>query len=489
MLRISNFYACLISLTVSSLAMGQPAATVDPEHAAKRTKGLEIFRTDVRKILKDKCVSCHGGDTSEGKLDLATQEGLLKGGDRGPAAVIGRGDKSLITRLIRHQQEPHMPKDEPKLSEREITAVVNWIDLGAPYDEPLVARQTVTTKWTERKVNQDAKSFWSFQPLKRVAPPTPADAKAWCQSPIDRFILAKLNEAKLQPNSSVGRAALIRRVYFDITGLPPSAEEVSAFESDPRPDAYERMVEKLLADPHYGERWGRFWLDLARFAESHGFEHDYDRPSAYHYRDFVVQALNQGMPYDQFVRWQLAGDELAPNDRLAMMATGYLAAGVHSTQITKNEVEKHRYDEMDDMLNTVGTSMLGLSIGCARCHDHPLISTWTQHHYYGMAAFFTQIGAKSTGEWKEEIVFWDAGKAAAAGSQPAVFPDGTAAQLPAQRERQRHRRVEMSAGDRAEDKDQHDQDRSGRDGVAEQRERNVAAGELGPHDPRADDRR
>ena len=388
MLRISNFFACLICLTVSSLATGQPATTVDPEHAAKRTKGLELFRTDVRKILKDKCVSCHGGDTSEGKLDLATQEGLLKGGERGPAAVIGRGDKSLLTRLIRHQQEPHMPKDEPKLSEREISAVVNWIDLGAPYDEPLVARQTVTSKWTERKVNPDSKSFWSFQPLKRIAPPTPADANGWCQSPLDRFILAKLNEAKLHPNQSIGRAALIRRVYFDITGLPPSAAEVSAFENDPRPDAYERMVEQLLADPHYGERWGRFWLDLARFAESHGFEHDYDRPSAFHYRDFVVQALNQGMPYDQFVRWQIAGDELAPNDRQAMMATGYLAAGVHSTQITKNEVEKHRYDEMDDMLNTVGTSMLGLSIGCARCHDHKF-DPIPQADYYRLLSTFT----------------------------------------------------------------------------------------------------
>ena len=388
MLRLSRFFACVVGLVVLSRGAIQAADSIDAEHAAKRTQGLELFRTDVRKILKDKCVSCHGGDSSEGKLDLVTQEGLLKGGERGPAAVIGRGDKSLLTRLIQHQQQPHMPKDEPKLSDREIAAVIRWIDLGAPYDEPLLARKQETTKWIDRKVNPDAKAFWSFQPLKHVIPPAPTDVKNWCQSPVDQFVLARLNQAKLHPNGPVGRSALIRRVYFDLTGLPPTVADIRAFETDPRPDAYERLIERLLADPHYGERWGRFWLDLARFAESHGFEHDYDRPSAFHYRDFVVQALNQGMPYDQFVRWQIAGDELAPHDRLAMMATGFLAAGVHSTQITKNEVEKHRYDEMDDMLNTIGTSMLGLSIGCARCHDHKF-DPIPQADYYRLLSSFT----------------------------------------------------------------------------------------------------
>jgi mono/diheme cytochrome c family protein len=378
----------LMCLLLNAQAAVWAADDVDPEHAAKRMKGLEVFRSDVRKVLKDKCVSCHGGDSTEGKLDLATQEGLLKGGERGPAAVIGRGDKSLLTRLIRHQQEPHMPKDDDKLPDREIAAIVTWIDLGAPYDEPLVARKTDLVNWIDRKVNPDSRKHWSFQPLSPGKIPKPADPKAWQQSPVDCYVLEKLNDAKLNPNASVGRAALMRRVYFDLLGLPPSAAEVEAFESDSRPDAYERMVEDLLASPHYGERWARFWLDLARFAESHGFEHDYDRPSAYHYRDFVVQALNQSMPYDQFVRWQIAGDELAPDNRQAMMATGYLAAGVHSTQITKNEVEKHRYDEMDDMLNTIGTSLLGLTIGCARCHDHKF-DPIPQADYYRLLSSFT----------------------------------------------------------------------------------------------------
>lgn len=387
MLRYCEFLVLVLGVT-PFLFGDQPVRDTDPEHAAKRTRGLEVFRTDVRKVLKEKCISCHGGDSTEGKLDLTTQESLLKGGERGPAAVIGRGDKSLLTRLIKHQQEPHMPKDEPRLSDLEIAAIVTWIDLGAPYDEPLVARKADTTKWIDRKIDPDARSFWSFQPLKCAVPPSPIDSTGWCQSPIDRFILEKLNAARLQPNQSVGKAALIRRVYFDIIGMPPTAAEVSEFEADTAPDAYGRLVERLLANPHYGERWARFWLDLARFAESHGFEHDYDRPSAFHYRDFVVQALNRGMPYDQFIRWQIAGDELAPNDRLAMMATGYLAAGVHSTQITKNEVEKHRYDEMDDMLNTISTSLLGLTVGCARCHDHKF-DPIPQADYYRLLSSFT----------------------------------------------------------------------------------------------------
>lgn len=361
---------------------------VDADHAVKRAKGLALFNSDIRNLLKQKCVHCHGGDATEARLDLATQEGLLKGGTRGPAAVIGRGSKSLLVRLISDQQQPRMPKDEQPLSPRQIAALSEWIDLGAPYDEPLLPGRVEATNWTERKVSSDAKQLWSYQPLHHETPPSAADATKWTRSAIDDFILARLNQAQLKPNPIASRAALMRRVYFDVIGLPPSVDELHEFLADTRPDAFERLTDRVLANPHYGERWGRRWLDLVRFAESHGFEHDTDRTSAFHYRDFVVQALNQGMPYDQFVRWQIAGDELAPDDRLAMMATGYLAAGVHSTQITKNEVEKHRYDEMDDMLATIGTSLLGLTIGCARCHDHKFDAI-PQADYYRLLSTFT----------------------------------------------------------------------------------------------------
>ena len=389
------FHAITISPSVAS-AQESPTA-IDPEHAAKRTRGVALFKAKIRTLLQQKCLSCHGENSTEGKLDLATQEGLLKGGERGPGAVIGRGSRSLLTRVVSHQQEPHMPKDGDKLSQDEINAIAEWIDLGAPYDDPLLVRKVETRLWTERRIAADAKALWSYRPLQRVLPPNVRGEAGPPQvtldrhldlAPIDRFIPAKQSEVKLSPNPPVVRSSLARRVSFDLIGLPPTIEQIQSFDADARPDAYERLVDELLANPHYGERWGRRWLDLARFAESHGFEHDYDRASAFHYRDFIVQALNAGMPYDQFIRWQIAGDEVAPNDRLAMMATGYLAAGVHSTQITKNEVEKHRYDEMDDMLGTIGTSLLGLTIGCARCHDHKFDAI-PQADYYRLLSTFT----------------------------------------------------------------------------------------------------
>src|SRR5207237_184742 len=232
-----------------------------------------------------------------------------------------------------------------------------------------------------------ANAFGSCQPIMRVEPPAVKDGE-WCRTPIDFFVLHKLESAGLKPNPQAERRQLMRRLYLDLLGIPPTPGEVEAFVADPDPAAYDRLVDRLLASPHYGERWGRRWLDLARFAESHGFEHDYDRPNAYHYRDFVIQALNRDLPYDTFLKWQIAGDEYEPDNPLALLATGFLAAGVHSTQITKNEVEKHRYDELDDMLSTIGTSMLGLTIGCCRCHDHKF-DPLPQRDYYRMLATFT----------------------------------------------------------------------------------------------------
>jgi hypothetical protein len=236
----------------------------------------------------------------------------------------------------------------------------------------------------------DAKKFWSFAPLAKVSPPAVADGAdaGWCKTPIDQFLFAKLHAAGLKPNSQASKHLLIRRAYFDLAGLPPPPEAVEAFLKDDAPDAFARLVDTLLASPHHGERWARHWLDLARFAESHGFEHDYDRPSAYHYRDFVIEALNRDLPFDTFVKWQIAGDEYEPDNPLALKATGFLAAGVHSTQITKAEVEKHRYDELDDKLSTMTTAFLGLTVGCARCHDHKY-DPIPQRDYYRMLATFT----------------------------------------------------------------------------------------------------
>ncbi len=377
----------LHSSPVFAQQAGVVVADVDPDHARKMAKGLELFQRTVRPVLAGKCLTCHGGDEVKSEFNLAAREGLLRGGKRGAAAVAGKPDASRLLRLIRREEEPHMPDRRAKLSDEEISAIASWIELGAPYDAPLVDNGEKARPWTEKTVSGQAREWWSFQPLRKPASPAVRGAD-WCRTDIDRFILERIEAKNLEPSPAADRRRLIRRLYFDLIGLPPPPEEVEAFEEDDSPAAYDLLIDRLLASPHYGERWGRHWLDVTRFAESHGFEHDYDRPSAYHFRDFAIQALNQDLPYDTFVRWQIAGDEYAPEDNLALMATGFLAAGVHSTQITKNEAEKHRYDEMDDMLATVGTSMLGLTIGCARCHDHKF-DPIPQADYYRLVSSFT----------------------------------------------------------------------------------------------------
>lgn len=360
---------------------------IDADHAAKMARGLDLFKKHVRPVLVDRCLKCHGGKSTEADFDLSDRQGLLRGGNSGPAIVAGNARDSLLYKLITHGQKPHMPHKSARLPAEEIAHIAAWIDLGAPFDADLVAGKSKVPAWTQRVIAADARQFWSFQPLTHPQPPSVRN-DSWCSTPIDRFVLARMEAAGVAPNLAVSKRQLIRRVYFDTIGLPPSPGEVEAFLNDDSADAYDRLLDRLLESPHFGERWGRRWLDLARFAESHGFEHDYDRPTAYPYRDFVIRALNDDLPYNTFVRWQIAGDEIAPGNRLALAATGYLAAGVHSTQITKNEVEKHRYDEMDDMLATIGTSLLGLTIGCARCHDHKY-DPIPQRDYYRLLSTFT----------------------------------------------------------------------------------------------------
>ena len=304
--------------------------------------------------------------------------------------IDGGGKASRLYALITHADEPHMPSKKPKLPDADIEIIARWIDLGAPYDKPLID-PAATAKAAPKTALaiEEARNYWAFRGLEPASPP-PVSARnaSWVRTPIDRFILAKLESKGLAPNPPAERATLIRRLSFDLIGLPPTPEEVDAFLADNRPDAYERLVDRLLASPHYGERWARHWMDVARFAESHGYEQDYDRPFAYHYRDFLIKALNRDMPYDQFVRWQLAGDELAPDDPQAMAATGFLGAGAFPTQLTEAEFESARYNELDDMVATTGTAMLGLTIGCARCHDHkydPIPSD----DYYRLASVFT----------------------------------------------------------------------------------------------------
>jgi mono/diheme cytochrome c family protein len=383
-------------------------SSIPTDHAERMEKGAALFATTIRPVLVQQCLKCHGGEKKLGSFDLGTREALLTPNAGRVAVVPGNARASRLMRLITHQEQPHMPLSAPKLSAEQLRQFAAWIDLGAPYDRPLVQ----ASREKKPMVVTDAdRRFWSFQPLSRPIPPR-VKGEAAVRNPLDRFVLSKLEAKGLSYSPELDPRRLIRRAYFDLIGLPPTPAEVEAFVQEcagnpattsglgspehlntRTPErlnaAYARLIDRLLASPHYGERWGRHWLDLARFAESHGYEQDYDRPNAYHYRDFVIRALNQDLPYDTFVKWQLAGDEYEPENPLALAATGFLAAGVHSTQITASQVEKERYDELDDKLRTVGTSMLGLTIGCARCHDHKYDPIPTRD-YYRMLATFTR---------------------------------------------------------------------------------------------------
>ena len=360
-------------------AIADDATSVPPDHARKAKQGQALFKSHVRSLLVKHCLDCHGGKSVKADFDLSTRERLMESG-----FVDETAEDSYLMELIEHRAEPHMPFKEPRLSDEAIGHIRKWIDLGAPYDKPLVDGSAAAKTF---QVTEDDRNFWSFRPLAEVTPPEVENAD-WCRTPIDRFILARQEEQGLVPNGAASRRKLIRRACFDLIGLPPSPEEVEQFVNDPDPQAWPKLIDRLLDSEHYGERWARHWMDVARFAESHGYEQDYDRPHAYHYRDFLIQAFNADMPFDQFVRWQLAGDELAPDDPLAMMATGFLGAGAFPTQLTEAEFESARYDELDDMVATTGVAFLGLSIGCARCHDHkfdPIPSA----DYYRLAANFT----------------------------------------------------------------------------------------------------
>jgi len=355
------------------------ADTLTPEDTA-------FFESKVRPLLLAQCYSCHGDKAVQGGLRLDSRDALLKGGEHGAALIAGRPEQSLLIRAIQYTDKSLQMPPKGRLSDAQIAALIEWVRRGAP--DPRTAAPAPSAG---RVIDIAAgRRHWAFQPLKSAAPPAVKNA-AWSKNPIDRFILAKLQSKGMKPNPYAGRRTLIRRATFDMLGLPPTPAEVQAFVDDRSPDAWTKVVDRLLASPHYGERWGRHWLDLARYADSHGYEQDYDRPYAYAYRDFVIKALNADLPFNRFIQWQLAGDEIDPENPMALAATGFLGAGVHSTQITKNQVEKERYDELDDMLSTTGTSMLGLSVGCARCHNHKYDPIPNRDYYRLLSTFTTTV--------------------------------------------------------------------------------------------------
>lgn len=374
-------------LVVLGAVFGAETDGADP--SVIESRGLELF-AGLRELLAHRCAGCHGAgsDGGGGGLDLSTRETLLAGGERGAAVVPGRSAESLLYRLAARLEEPHMPEEGDSLTADELARLAAWIDHGAPYDRPLIT-DVDRAPWTERRIDPAARDRWPYLPLAPVSVPTPEDPDGWCRTPIDRFILARLREAGLSPAAVADRRTIRRRLAADLTGLPATPAEIGAFVADRSDDADRRVIDELLDRTSYGERQAQHWLDVARYAESFGYEQDYDRPHAHHYRDFVVSAFNDDLPFDTFLRWQIAGDELAPDNPAARIATGFLAAGAFPTQLTEKEFESARSGEIDDMVATIGTAMLGLTVGCARCHDHKFDPV-PQADYYRFAAIFTR---------------------------------------------------------------------------------------------------
>jgi hypothetical protein len=371
-----------------------------PERQAEPDDRIAFFETKIRPVLVRHCYECHSAEAQQAKklrggLLLDSRQGMRKGGDSGPAIVPWKAGESLLIQALKYDGTKMPPKQQ--LPNEVVADFVKWVDMGAP--DPRVAPATAVVKKPAKP--EAAKEHWAFQPLRDVAPP-PVAKQGWPKSPVDQFILARLEEQQLNPNPPASKEKLIRRAYFDLWGLPPAPADIDAFLKDSTPDAYSKLIDRLLASERYGERWARHWLDVVRFAESGGYEFDKDRPTAYHYRDFVIKALNQDMPYQQFTRYQIAGDLLNPGDYQATAATGFLVAGPFPGQTTAKTNEITRYDHLDDMVSTIGNAMLGLSLGCARCHDHKF-DALPQEDYYRLIACLAKtdsaqvkVGAEQT---------------------------------------------------------------------------------------------
>jgi hypothetical protein len=397
MLKFYAIFAPWMVLSATVAAWAGEAPSPGSGQAPPDPAGVQFFENKVRPLLVDNCYKCHSADAQKdkklkGELLLDTHDGVLKGGENGPAIVPGKPNESRLIKAVRYTDDDLKMPPKVKLTDEAIADLEKWVAMGAPDPRQSPASGGAAPVVAKRVIDLEAgRNYWAFRPLAKVGPPQVKDTGG-ARTPIDRFILARQEEKGIVPNGPAERRVLIRRAYFDLNGLPPTPKQVDDFVNDTSSDAWEKVVDGLLASDRYGERWARHWLDVARFAESNGYEFDADRPGAWQYRDFVIRALNQDMPWDQFVRWQIAGDKLAPDDFDARAATGFLVAGPSPGQITAKTAEPLRYDQLDDMIATLGSSMLGLTVGCCRCHDHKY-DPLPQQDYYRLAACFADTDA------------------------------------------------------------------------------------------------
>jgi hypothetical protein len=390
------------------------AAWPEPASAAEKPtpEQEKFFESQIRPLLAQHCFKCHGAEKQKGSLRLDSRGHLLAGGESGPAIEPGKPDESLLIEAVRYQSF-EMPPSGP-LAEKEIQALETWIKMGAPWpgDTGEIVHRSESDPFTP-----DDRAWWAFQPVASPVPPKIPDDR-WCRNDIDRFIAARLASAQLTPAPEAEKRTLIRRLYFDLIGLPPTPDDVDRFLDDDDPDAYEHLVERLLESPQYGERWARHWLDLVRYADSDGYRADHFRPDAWRYRDYVIQSLNDDKPYDRFIQEQLAGDEMFPDDPQALVATGYLRQGIYEYNI--RDVRGQQDVILNEITDVTADVFLGLGLQCARCHDHkfdPLL----QKDYFRLRAFFEPL------VWRDDIVAAQPQEIADYASQWARYTEKTSA--------------------------------------------------------------
>ena len=373
-----------------SLAIGQTTA------AEPNAAGVEFFERKIRPLFAENCYACHGQEKRKGKLRLDSPASIHAGGESGPILTPGKPDESRIILAVSYKDEDLKMPPKKRLSSGQVSDLTEWVKLGAPMPSSEVAVTPVTRK--DFQITDKDCSHWAFQPLRR--PEVPRIAKDQPANPIDAFILARLKAKDLKPNPPATRQELIRRAYYDLIGLPPSPAEVEAFIADKSPRAWENLIDRLLDSPHYGEKWGRHWLDLVRYAESNSYERDNPKPHAWRYRDYVIRSFNADKPYDQFIREQLAGDEFKPPNDDAIIATGFYRLGIWDDEPADKDLAL--YDGLDDIVTTTGQVFLGLTVDCARCHNHKL-DPIPQRDYYRLLSFFQNVTPYENSGAKVEI--------------------------------------------------------------------------------------
>ena len=365
-------------------------------NAAEAGSGVEFFERKVRPLLAENCYSCHGEEKQKAKLRLDSPAGIRAGGESGAIFVAGKPEQSRMILAVSYKDEDLQMPPKKQLAERQVADLTEWIRLGAPMP---TNGATATPAKAGFQISAKDRAHWAFQPVKRPEVPNASSRKPG-SNPIDAFLRARLRAKGLSPNPRATKRELIRRAYYDLTGLPPSPGEVEAFLADDSPRAWENLIDRLLASPHYGEKWGRHWLDLVRFAESNSYERDNPKPHAWRYRDYVIRAFNSDKPYDQFVREQLAGDEFGEPADDSIIATGFYRLGIWDDEPADKELA--RYDGLDDIVTTTGQVFLGLTIDCARCHNHK-IDPIPQQDYYRFLAFFHNVSAYENSGPKVEV--------------------------------------------------------------------------------------